>query len=204
VQDGGADRVTCSHQSPESGNPHWTGRKENPQPGPARAADTSGRPAPGRWCRGRWGSGPRLWRGLAESLPKPQVQGFWDLLGLGLGLRAGAGAGASASELLESSGKRGWPPCRGQGFLGWSETGPEVADPASSHSGRGGRQAGGQRGRPSGRPWPSHWPVFITSSLPGPPSLQLLCGPQRLLVWAACRRRGRGTPGAAAKALWEP
>lgn len=68
MQDGGVD----SH--PESGNPLWAGRNENPQPGPARAADTSGRPAPGCGCREGWGSVPGAQWGLAESLLSPRCQ----------------------------------------------------------------------------------------------------------------------------------
>lgn len=175
MHDVGVDRIFCRHQSSEPGNPHWTGGKEDPQPGPAGATDLSGQSAPGCWCLERWGSGPWQWRGLAESPLKPQGQRLLGTAGAaGLGLRAGAGAVASASELPESSGRRGRPPCRGRGFPGWSEAGPKVADPDSSHSGPGGGRAGGQRGRPGGRPWPSRWPVFTSSSPPGLSSLQPL------------------------------
>lgn len=158
---------------------------------------------------GVWrGGGPDPGNGGAWQRARlsPRGKGFWALLGLrAWGCGRGAGAVASASELPESSGRRGRPPCRGRGFLGWSEAGPKVADPDSSHSGPGGGRAGGQRGRPGGRPWPSRWPVFTSSSPPGLSSLQPLSPTSTSpRVQAACRRRGRGSARQAAKTLREP
>ena len=196
MQDGGVD----SH--PESGNPLWAGRNENPQPGPARAADTSGRPAPGCGCREGWGSVPGARRGLAESLLSPRCEAPAISWGGGPGAAGGAGAVASASELLESSGRRGRPPFSGGG-PGLERDGAQGADPDASCSGPGGGRAGWwPAGQASWQPRPSRWPVFVSSPLPGPPSRR----PQHPLVSSAqaARRRRGAAPGTAAKALWEP
>lgn len=90
----------------------WRGRQSflrelvsrvwEPPTRPAWAADTGGRPAPGSWWLGQWGSRPGPRQGLAGSLSEPQGHRLPGLLGLGLG----PPGGAAVAEALTAEGGR--------------------------------------------------------------------------------------------------